>query len=733
MTTSMRYRTSNVALPLAAALLLFAACREGNDAPPAERPPPAPVAVAQAPQRGPERAVFSLVDNRLHGHVTRGGGLVVLPGSAGFAKYLRFAKSNPGWNIGVDAGGIKAGAIKTSVGSIQVPLSTEQAASPTIRMRARSTGPQRIGVRLNGKKDQEITVELADGWSTVDLSVAAGALVPGENEITFFAGKPGLQLAWLQVGGTAPAGDDAPAFYDAGKSSLLLPTGGGLVWYVAVPDGGLVTGDLEDGACKVAVRATTQDGASAAGELVGRGSAVNLGAVAGKVARLELTGAGCPVARLARAALVVPGAAPTVKRGEPPKNIVLWVMDSLRADRIKAIVGPSARPEVPVLEGMLSNSTFFTQAYVQGNETKASHASIWTSLYPVNHKMIPPNDKLDPKWVTVDEVAKAARMFTSGVSANGYITPKRGFGRAWDRYRNHIHEPGGLRAEDILGKGVASLAKPAAPWFLYLGSIDTHVSWRAKEPWFSRYDPGPYTGRFKVEASGVDMGKVATGGITITERDKARIIALYDSNVSYQDQQVGVLLAKLKEWGVAEQTMLIITADHGDEQFEDGGRVGHGASIRETLVYVPLIVHYPPMFPAGKVSEGVDTVDIVPTIADALGVKPDKAWQGESLIPLANGVGRGYPRLSLASKYELAHAGRMGQWKVYSAGATRPQLYDLAAEPEEKTNVASQQPFALRMVADALWLLRTYNVEWKKSRWGNPANVTAAFAADMGE
>ncbi|HWM87582.1 MAG TPA: sulfatase, partial [Kofleriaceae bacterium] len=576
----------------------------------------------------------------------------------------------------------------------------------------------------------EVTVELAAGWSTAELAVPPGALVAGENEIILFAGKAPLDVAWIQVGGK-PAGDEAPAFYDPGTRSLLLPDGGGIAWYVTVPERGLVAGDLDDGACQVTVRVTPEGGAPIEGKLVGRGSAVDVGKLAGQVARLDLVAGGCPTARMAGAALRVPGKAPEVARRARPKNVVLWIMDSLRADRIRSIV-ENARPETPTLDKMLTNSAVFTQAYVQGNETKSSHASIWTALYPVNHKMIPPNSNIDKKWVTVDEVAKMAGLFTSGVSGNGYITPKRGFGEKWDKYRNHIHEGGGLRAEDILGKGIESIATPAQPWFLYLGSIDTHVSWRAKEPWFSKYDPGPYSGRFKVEASGQDMGKAATGKLKINQRDIQRIVALYDSNVSYQDEQLGVLLAKLEEWGVADDTMVIITADHGDELFEVG-RVGHGSSVLETLVYVPLVIHYPPLFPAGRVSEGVEVVDIVPTIADALGVDPDEHWQGESLIPLAQGIGRGYPRLSMASKYENGHSGRLGRWKVYTAGGSKSELYDVVGEPEEKKDRSAEKPMALRMVSDALWLLRANNSEWRKSRWGNPANVNAAFAADMGE
>ena len=82
-----------------------------------------------------------------------------------------------------------------------------------------------------------------------------------------------------------------------------------------------------------------------------------------------------------------------------------------------------------------------------------------------------------------NELVKEKGFFTTGVSANGYITPKRGFGTKWDKYRNHIHDGGGLKAERLLAKMWESLAGiETKPWFAYVGFIDTHVSWRAKEP-----------------------------------------------------------------------------------------------------------------------------------------------------------------------------------------------------------------------------------------------------------
>src|SRR3990172_7828709 len=278
---------------------------------------------------------------------------------------------------------------------------------------------------------------------------------------------------------------------------------------------------------------------------------------------------------------------------------------------------------------------------------------------------------------------KGAGFFTSGVSSNGYIVKKWGFGDGWDAYRNHIHEGGGVRGEDILKYGVKSVdGKADKPFFLYLGTVDTHVSWRAKEPWISRYDKG-YAGKFVTQASGADVEAMATGKMKISDRDKTRIIAIYDSNVSYQDDLVGKLLAQLETWGIADDTMLVITADHGDEQWEDG-RVGHGGSLRESLIPVPLVIPSPPLFPAGLVEEGVEVIDILPTLLDAMGLAAPENAQGASLLPLAQGVGRGYPTPAIASQYEFAWAMRLARREGRVAGSGGPPPYHLDAAPHEE-------------------------------------------------
>jgi arylsulfatase A-like enzyme len=693
----------------------------------------------KAPPRGPERVVYSLVDNRLSAHLVRSGGLYLPAGSAGFAKYVRFGNllRNPNkrtWTLRQTHGDARVAKMTGTSATVVVPLTAADIQTPTIRVRAFNDGAaaRPFSVRVNENKD--VNAQLAPGESTVELAIPPGQLVEGENNLLFFVGGgAGLDVVSIQVGGSAAADDGAATFWTPETKHLSLPSGGGMAWYVHVPEKAKVTADLPDGACSAKVTATAEDGQVADGTLTGLGSVVDLGGLAGKAARLQIVADGCAVAALGNAAIVVPGDAPAAPaRGEPPKYVVLFIMDSLRADRVKAF-NPDARPDAPTWDKLAATSALFLQNYVQGNESRVSHASIWSALYPIKHKMIGEKDRLGESWTTVDEVAKAAGMYIAGVSANGYIRPKRGFGNSWDKYVNHIEMELGLKAEDILDKGISFVDGKKQPWFLYLGTVDTHVSWRAKEPWISKYSPG-YKGRFAETFGGADAGAAATGKLKLTSDEIKHVRALYDSNVSYQDDILDKLIAKLTAWGIWDQTMLIITADHGDEQWEDG-KVGHGASTRDMLIHVPLLVHYPPMVPAGKFTEGTEVVDVVPTIADALGVAVDPEWQGESLIPLTNGIGRGYARLSFNSMYEDQHAGRIGQWKVRVSGGPSYRAYNLASDPDEMKDLAGKPEGSIgaRLVLDALWLMRQFNADWKKSQWGNAANVSARFAADLGE
>jgi len=694
---------------------------------PAARPP------GKAAPRGPEHAVYSLVDNRLSAHLSRGGGLLVAAGSAGFAKYVRFANvmkgaSKKAWELRQTEGEVKVARLTGKSGTVFVPLTAAQVGRAKVRLRAFAGSDATISLRVNDHKD--INGKLARGWSTVELTVPPGQLQDGENALQLFMKSAGVELAWLQIGAATPVDDAGQAqFYDPGRKALILPKDGQMSWYVAVPAAARLTGDLAEGSCAVQVTATAEDGQTQSGKLTGAGSAVDLAALAGKAVRLDLEATGCAAAALSNAALVVAGDPKPIKRGDAPKYVVFVIMDALRADRVRTF-NPKARAETPNFDKLADSSTLFMASYVQGNESQVSHASMWTSNYLAKHKAIEMSDHLAEKWMTIDEVARKAGKFVAGASGNGYIRPSRGFGGGWDKFVNHIEKGLGLKGADIMDKGFSFIApKKDQPWFLYLGLIDTHVTWRAKQPWLDRYDGG-YKGRFAAE-----FGDDGPGGFAkdLTDREKDHVRALYDANVSYQDDLIGQMIDKLKGWGIWDQTMLIVTADHGDEQWEDG-RVGHGGSVRETLIHVPLLIHYPAMFPAVRVAEGTEGIDLVPTLADALGVPLDPEWQGMSVVGLANGA-VGYPLMAFSSQYENAHAGRIGHWKLKIIGTQTPKLYNLAVDPGEHTDLWGKpaSEIGARLLLDPMWILRSWNVEWKKSQWGNAAAVTNRFAADLGE
>jgi len=311
---------------------------------------------------------------------------------------------------------------------------------------------------------------------------------------------------------------------------------------------------------------------------------------------------------------------------------------------------------------------------------------------------------------------------------NGFIDAFWGFGEGWDVLKNHIHEGGGLKAEDFVAAGKQMLGKLGQkPFFMYLGTIDVHVSWRAHLPWIAKYDPEPYTGPFVKACLDPQLDKIVGGKLGINERDKTRIVALYDSDVSYNDQQFGKLLELLN----ADDTMIIFTADHGEELW-DHGKIGHGQSLREELVHVPLLISYPPLFPPGKsVSEGVEIIDLLPTIVEALGGKVPAEAQGESLIGLAQGEGAGYPRPAIASQYELAHTMRLGRWKLSVFGSGEVRLFDAATDAAESKELSAARPVEKRFITDAMGMWMAYQSQWKKSRWGVASNQKAELARDL--
>ncbi len=649
-----------------------------------------------APPPRVEHAVWDFVDNRHAAHRAVAGELVVDAGDIGFARYTRFGLPLPRWQLGQTVDGVRA-AVADRFASLEVPLPVAahtQAMQITLRVHA--VVKQSLLIRIDGRKAG--TVALEPGWQVVAVPASKGSFHVGENQLvleTVGAKTARLALAWLRIGASHPVASDDPlaaVAFEAKADAIDLAKDAELAWYVTIPDGANLVADVMP-PCRVEVAARAGDDSLVGGLLGADHHRVDLSASAGKVVRLALIARDCPRARISHPVITLHGASPSPSpKPEPPRFVILYVMGGVRADRL-------AHAKTPNLDELAKSSTSFRQLYAQSNESQASLASMWTSLYPASHGVRlageAPRMSLDQRFATIATELAAGGFGTFAASARGGIDDADGFARGFGTLRR-------LDGRTTIGQQVVDaatglVAHRDAPTYLFVSTIDNTRAVASCKP---GDDP-----------------------------DKLR--AFYDSATSYADQQLGRLVAQLRAWGIWDQTMLIVTADHGEELLEDT-RCGHAVSLRDSLIHVPLVIRDPARFPAGTiVDEGVEAVDLLPTILAAVGRPALASAQGDALEPLAEGVGRGWPRPSFASMDEYAFAMRIGRWKARVGQTGLPLVDDVVADPDETKDLAASHPVERRMLTDNLGLLLALRTRWQKATWGVTTSVTAAGAAAL--
>jgi arylsulfatase A-like enzyme len=737
---------------------------------------PAPVdAVAMTPDAPPatptrtEHAVFDLVDNRHASHRIVAGDLVLDASGVAFARYTRFGVPVRRWRYGQTLDNQRV-AIPDKIALLEVPLTVEQArTSSQLSMRVYASTEMSIELKVNGRKaSKDPRADLAPGWQTIAFAVDAGRFVVGENQLVVEsrrrtvkgekgkpkpdkkAKKPDAQLGvqWIRLGAPRPLDDHDPrqaAVFDTTAHAIALDKDATLTWFVSMPDGAHLVGDVSTG-CTIEVRARPSADAFAGGSLAGAASRVDLTAMGGKVVALLLTARDCARATLTMPRITLGGPAPELRaKAPPPKYIVLWVMDALRADRVPTFT-PGARAQTPNFDELAKTSAVFRQYYVQGNESQTSHSSVWTGVYPAVHNVrmagVGGAWSIDKRFdVIASTLSTDGNMMTTAVTGNGFVNDSGGYARGFKEFRNMMREKGVINGviygATIVDAALGQLDRARTdPTYLFLGTIDTHGPWIARKPWIDIYSPGPYNGPFKEFGTAKDLGfKPGSMGCSIIPpaADIERLRAIYDSAISYQDKQLGRFIEQLRKWGIWDETMLLITADHGEEFFEDR-RCGHGGSLRDTLIRVPLLVHDPARFPGGTIiDEGAEGVDVFPTIADAMGLSIPEQVQGQSLAPLAQGHGRNWPSPSYTSMYEYAHAMRIGRWKIRVPKTGVPIISDMVDDPGEMKEVSAERPVERRMLTDNIGLFLALRTRWKKSTWGVVTNVTPAGAKALDE
>jgi arylsulfatase A-like enzyme len=325
-------------------------------------------------------------------------------------------------------------------------------------------------------------------------------------------------------------------------------------------------------------------------------------------------------------------------------NVLLYVMDCLRADRIHALGYP--RDLTPNLDRLCREGVAFTNAYANSGWTAPSGASVLSSQHPSRtgiHKM---RDALNPGMPWLPDTLKAAGYQTVAFSGVYQVSALRGFDRGFELFEDTFKDAETIQrckdrgqdsrgddyclplSEDLHVKALRWLdarGDSYDPFFMLIWSIDTHEPYRQPDSYNREADPA-YAG--PVDGRGRPFSRVRN------RRDLQQLIDLYDGSLRYQDEKLGELVAELERRGLLDDTLIIVTGDHG-EMFFEHGLAGHGKFPWEEEIRVPLIMRCPQVLPQGKVYAALtQLIDIAPTVLDACGLEPEKRFRGKSLRPL---------------------------------------------------------------------------------------------------
>ncbi len=389
-----------------------------------------------------------------------------------------------------------------------------------------------------------------------------------------------------------------------------------------------------------------------------------------------------------RTGLVLLGLA-TVGCGRPPRpepaarHLVLVTIDTLRADRVGAYGSPDVA--TPHLDRIAREGALFPEAAVAVPLTRPSHATLLTGLDPAGHglrdNVSPP---LAPGVPTFATILKDAGFETAAFVSAVVLSSQSGLNRGFDIYSDRFDLGGDdarflnsiqKRGDQPTAEVVAWLeARRDARFFAWLHLYDPHDPYEPPEPYASRYAGRPY-----------------------------------DGEVAYSDELVGRLLSALDRLGRREDTLVVVTSDHGEGLGEHGENV-HGFFVYQSTLRVPLLLRGPGILPGARPTVTARSVDLLPTVLDLLGLVPSKDLRlaGRTLAPALRGSASltDEPAYS-ESLLPLLHYGwsdlrsiREGRWKYIQA--PRPELYDLLRDPGEHENRAAGEPARAEAMRAAL-------------------------------
>jgi len=367
------------------------------------------------------------------------------------------------------------------------------------------------------------------------------------------------------------------------------------------------------------------------------------------------------------------------------KNVILISIDTLRADNVGAY--GYSRNTTPFIDKFSKDSTTFKRCIAQSSWTLPSHMSMFTSKISSEHGVWDSNVILDRHNITFTEILHNEGYTTQGFVTHKFLATEYGFHKGFESYVYNQDE----KADKVSKKAIDWISKNKnKPFFLFLHYFDPHFDYKPPEPYNKRFDPD-YKG--KILGSLGYLYKYSDPRNKIPPEDLEHLKALYDGEILFADKGIGIFIRGLQKLEILDNTMIIITSDHGEE-FKDHNSMLHGMTLFEEQLLVPLIIHTPDCVP-GIIDTQVESIDIAPTILDFLDLMPLSSFQGQNLYSFLDGKedSTGYKKIPAFSESK-----RFGPYRVSAttpnekyfcifAGAYNDvKFFDLKKDPRELEN-----------------------------------------------
>lgn len=391
-------------------------------------------------------------------------------------------------------------------------------------------------------------------------------------------------------------------------------------------------------------------------------------------------------------------------------NVIVVAYDALQAEHVSHL-GYGVET-TPMIDTLAKQGVSFGNAISAASWTVPSYMSIFTGLYPSEHKVVNKfslfsRDKktisnlreLSPDVQTLAEVFKANGYATGGFTGDAGVSAQFGYDKGFDVFTD---EKVFGSMENSAGHALEWLEKNKEnKFFMFLHGYDSHGQYKVEDGYKGRFMPADYKGKFKgtsEEQRVLREDGLAKGSIDLTEEDVEFWRGWYDSKIRDADDRFAEFWQDIDRLGVKDKTIIIILSDHGTEFYEHK-RFDHGFSLYDELVHVPLVFTVPGLSAKGIIPDQVTTLDVAPTLFDIIGIDPGQKYKsqmrGKSLLSYLQ-TGKGESRDVFMETDYRNYTHKRGVrtadgWKfIWTMETGMKELYDLKNDPLETRNMAME-------------------------------------------